>query len=181
MKTRKTRHRSREGSRRASAGLLHPWEGHHQCQIVHFGTHHCGGTPLSAQISGFPHSSKPFKNGGAQKFLHRRHARAPRARDTPVATRMTKTERRPPVIEAVPSSSIHPPPTLARGQPRKAVLSLLVRSRRLHGHAPWPRSSARRRLWRPRLRDDLRVLRLDHRVLCLFHLPWPWEQWERPP
>ena len=30
-------------------------------------------------------------------------------------------------------------------------------------------------------RYDHRVLRLDHRLLCLFHLPWPWGQWERPP
>ena len=41
------------------------------------------------------HNSKPLANGGTHKFLHRRHACAPRARDTPVAARMTKTERRP--------------------------------------------------------------------------------------
>ena len=36
-------------------------------------------------------------------------------------------------------------------------MALLVRSRRLHGHAPWPHVGCRRwRLWRPKLRDDLR-------------------------
>ena len=24
-------------------------------------------------------------------------------------------------------------------------------------------------------------IRTVHLVLCLFHLPWPWELWERPP
>ena len=126
-------------------------------------------------------SSKPFSNGRGHKFSHRRHAHAPRARDTPVAARMTKTERRRPVFKAGPSTSIHPPPTLTRGPTGKAVLALEVRSRTLHGHAPWPRSGARRRVRRQKLRDDLRVLWLNHRVLCLSHLPWPWEQWERPP
>ena len=50
----------------------------------------------------------------------------------------------------------------------------------LYGHVPWTRSGAPRRLWRPKLRDDLRVAGLDHLVLYDFHLPWPWEQWERP-
>ena len=107
--------------------------------------------------------------------------RTSQARDTPVAALVTKSERLPPNIMVVPSISMHPPPTLAGRPTGKAVLALLVRSRRLHGHAPWPRSGARRRLWRQKLRDDLRVLWLDHRVLCLFHLPWSWEQWERPP
>ena len=67
------------------------------------------------------------------------------ARDTPVAARATKTERRRPVIKAGASTimfyrSMHTPPTLARGPTGKAVLALEVRShtsRRLHGHAPW--------------------------------------------
>ena len=107
--------------------------------------------------------------------------RTSQACDTPVAALVTKSERLPPNIMVVPSISMHPPPTLAGRPTGKAVLALLVRSRRLDGHAPWPRSGARRRLWRPKLRDDRRVLRLDHRVLCLIHLPWPWGQWERPP
>ena len=90
-------------------------------------------------------SSKPFSNGRGRKFLHRRHAHAPRARDTPVAARMTKTERQCPVIKVGPSSSIHPPPTLTRGPTGKAVLALQVRSRTLHGHAAWTRSGAPRR------------------------------------
>ena len=90
-------------------------------------------------------NSKALKIGGTHKFLHRRHAHAPRARDTPVAARMTKTERRRPVIKVVPSSSIHPPPTLTRGPTGKAVLALEVRSRTLHGHAAWTLSGAPRR------------------------------------
>ena len=65
-----------------------------------------------------------------------------RARDTPVAARTTKTERQPPDIMAGPSSSMHPPPTLARRPTGKAVLALEVRSRTLHGHAPWTPSGA---------------------------------------
>ena len=90
-------------------------------------------------------NSKALKSSGTHKFLHRRHTHAPRARDTPVAARMTKTERRRPVIKVVPSSSIHPPPTLTRGPTGKAVLALEVRSRTLHGHAAWTRSGAPRR------------------------------------
>ena len=65
------------------------------------------------------------------KYLHRRHARTTSARDTPVAAHVTKAERQPPVIKAGTSSSMHPPPTLARGPTGKAVLALVVRSRTL--------------------------------------------------
>ena len=40
---------SRRSGRADQAGLLHTWEGHHQCQIVHFGSHHCGGTCVASQ------------------------------------------------------------------------------------------------------------------------------------
>lgn len=34
-------------------------------------------------------------------------------------------------------------------------------------------------VWRPRLRDGHRVLRLDHEELHADYLPWLWEQSER--
>ena len=48
-----------------------------------------------------------------------------------VASRAAQSERQPPDIMAGPLSSIHPPPTLARGATGKAVLALEVRSRTL--------------------------------------------------
>ena len=75
--------------------------------------------------------SKPFKSSAARKFLHRCHGRASRARETPVAACMTKAERQPPAIKAGTSSSMHPPPTLARGPTGKAVMAFEMRSRTL--------------------------------------------------
>ena len=69
--------------------------------------------------------------GSSQKFLHRRHARTPCARDTPVAACMTKTESRSPIVKAGPSSYIYHPPSLARGPTGKAVLVFERRSRTL--------------------------------------------------
>ena len=93
-------------------------------------------------------NSKALKMSGRRKFLpmSHRHARRDRGdRRGAVAARMTKTERRRPVIKVGPSGSIHPPPTLTRGPTGKAVLALEVRSRTLHGHAAWTRSGAPRR------------------------------------
>ena len=80
-------------------------------------------------------NSKTLKSSGTQKFLpmSHRHARRDRGdRQGAVAARATKTERQPPDIMAVPSSSIHSPPTLTRRPTGKAVLALEVRSRTLH-------------------------------------------------
>ena len=135
----------------------------------------------SATVSFDLNNSKRCKSSWGHKFLPIDSRGDHGDRRGAVAAIEAEPGRCWPVFKASLRSSIHPPPTLARGQPRKSVLALLVRSRRLHGHAPWPRSGARRRLWRQKLRDNLRFLWLDHRVLCLFHLPWPWGQWEKPP
>ena len=74
----------------------------------------------------------------------------------PVAGPATKTERQRVVFKVVPSRSMHWPSTLARGATGEAVLTLEMHSREPYGHASRPRPSARRRLWRPRLRDDRR-------------------------
>ena len=73
---------------------------------------------------------------GPQRFLPMSRFGTSQARDTPVAALVPKSERLPPNIMVVPSISMHPPPTLAGRPTGKAVLALLVRSRRLHGHAP---------------------------------------------
>ena len=87
-------------------------------------------------------NSKALKSSGTQKCLPMSRFRTSQARDTPVAALVTKTERQPPNIMAGPSISMHPPPTLARRPTGKAVLALEVRSRTLHGHAPWTPSGA---------------------------------------
>ena len=64
-------------------------------------------------------------------------------------------------------------------------MALVMRSRELHGHAPRRRVgcsvAAPWRLWRPRLRDNHQVLRLEHRELYVGHLPRPWGRSERRP
>ena len=93
-------------------------------------------------------NSKALKSSGAQKFLpmSHRHARRDHGdRRGAVAAGTTEIDRQPPDIMAVPSSSIHQLPSLARGPTGKAVLALEVRSRTLHGHAAWTRSGAPRR------------------------------------
>ena len=68
------------------------------------------------------------------------------------------------------------------GRPSWPLRGAPVRSRTLHRHTRPVDAvvGAPRRLWWPRLRGDRRVLRLDHRLLCEGHLPWPWEWSERP-
>ena len=88
-------------------------------------------------------SSKPFSRSATQKFCTVTHGGDRGDRRGAVAARVTKTERQPPDIMAGPSSSIHPLPFLARGPTGKAVLALEVRSRTLHGHAPWTRTALR--------------------------------------
>ena len=109
-------------------------------------THHDGGTYVtrSAQLSSDHHSSKPFSRSATRKFCTVTHGGDRGDRRGAVAARATKAERQSPNIMAVPSSSIHPLPSLARGPTGKAVLALEVRTRTLHGHAPWTRSGAPR-------------------------------------
>ena len=96
----------------------------------------------SATISSALKNSKRFKSSRARKCLPMSRFRTSQARDTPVAALVTKSERQPPNIMVVPSISMHPLPTLARRPTGKAVLALEVRSRTLHGHAPWTLSGA---------------------------------------
>ncbi len=86
-------------------------------------------------------NSKPFSRKSSRQFLPTSRFRTSRARDTPVESRAAQSERQPPDIMAGPLSSIHPPPTLARGATGKAVLALEVRSRTLQ-IAAWADPSA---------------------------------------
>ena len=96
----------------------------------------------SAQIPGFPRSSKPLSSCAAHKFLHRCHRGDRGDRRGAVALRGAYTKRQRPGFRAGASSSMHPPPTLAMRPTGKAVLALEVRSRTPHGHAPWTLSCA---------------------------------------
>ena len=89
-------------------------------------------------------NSKALKSSGAQKSCTVTHGGDRGDRRGAVAARVTKTERQPPDIMAGPSRSIHSLPSLARGPTGKAVLALEVRTRTLHGHAPWTRTGAPR-------------------------------------
>ena len=98
-------------------------------------------------------NSYPVPNCGTQKFLRKTGQVTAVTVGAPVAALAAKTERQRVVFKVVPSRSMHWPSTLARGATGEAVLTLDMHSREMYGHASRPRSSARRRLWRPRLRD----------------------------
>ena len=118
------------------------------------GTHR---SARSATITCLTFNSYPVPNCGTQKFLRKTGQVTAVTVGAPVAALAAKTERRRVVFKVGPSTPMHLPSTLTRGATGEAVLTLEMHSREPYGHASRPRPSARRRLWRPRLRDDRRL------------------------
>ena len=102
-------------------------------------------------------TSYPVPNCGTQKYLRKTGQVTAVTVGAPVAALAAKTERQRVVFKVLPSRSMHWPSTLTRGATGDAVLTLEMHSREPYGHALRPRPSARRRLWRPRLRDERRL------------------------